>query len=143
MLLWTATSSTGCFSYVPLETGAGGPALGDEIRAHLSQPDRVQLEHVAAENVIQVDGEFINWDDQRLVLSAFWVKANTGLEFRGVGETVVLNRTSIATVEKKKISPVGTAAIAALIAAVAIFGGLALGSGGFGSEGPGPPPPQQ
>ncbi len=77
------------------------------------------------------------------MLSAFWVKANTGLEFRGVGETVVLTRSSIATVEKKKFSPVGTLSITALIVAVGILGGLALGSAGFGSEQRRPPPPQQ
>jgi hypothetical protein len=141
MLAWTAVSSMGCYRYVPLDSGAPPLELGDELRAHLSTPSRVQLEQLAAENVIRVDGEFINSDDDRLVVSAFWLKAGTGLEFKGVGETVALPRTSIAVVEKKKFSAVATAAATAVAVVIGVLAGIAFGTAASGAPGPGPPPP--
>lgn len=143
MLTWTAATSTACYRYVPLQSDAPPLSLGEEVRAYLSEPDRVRLQHVTAENVVRVDGEFVDQDDSRLVLSAFWLKAGTGLEFKGVGETVELKRSSITTVERKKFSAIATAVVSAALVAVAVLGGVALGGGGFGSEPPGTIPPER
>jgi hypothetical protein len=142
VLLAMAPTVTGCHRYVPVEADGVRPETGQRVRAYLKEPDRVRLTHITAENVIQVNGELVEWDNGRVVISAFWLKASTGIEHRAVGETVALQESSLRAVEEKQISVALSAALAAAAVAGVLLIGAAFGSlsgGGEGGNDPGNP----
>ncbi len=141
VLLAMAPAATGCYSYVPLDAAEPRPEIGHQVRAYLNQPDRVRLQHVTAENVIQVNGELVEWDNGRLLLSAFWVKSASGFEYNALGETVSLRDNDLNRVETKKINIPVTVGVVAVAVAGAILLGSAFGTFGSGNEGGGQPPP--
>lgn len=142
-LVGTLVAGSGCYVYVPLKSSTPPPVRGAAVRARLAEPGRFRLTDVTAENVSSVDGEVVEWNADRLVLSAFWVRSNSGLEHKGVGETVVLPRTTIATVERKQISLARSSALAGGIALLAVLANAAFIGGGGVEPPPGPPPPTQ
>jgi hypothetical protein len=140
VLLALAPAATGCHRYVPVETGSARPEPGQQVRAHLNAPDRVRLTHVTAEDVVQINGELVEWDDGRVVLSAFWLKSSSGIEHRAVGETVALREDEIQTLEAKQVSVVLSAAVVVgAVAALVLIGRQFTGTGG--GEDTEPPPP--
>lgn len=136
-------ATAGCFSYAPINGHEPAPRLGTEVRAHLSTPESFQLTNVTANNVVEVDGEVVRWEDERLVLSAWWLRALNGTEHRGIGETVNIPTSSLGTVERKRVSVAKTGALAGFGVLLAVLFNSALTSGAGGGEGPGPPPPPQ
>jgi hypothetical protein len=133
---------SGCFAYAPLNGANPLPAQGSSVRAHLSEPGAFSLSDVTANNVIRVDGEVVQWDPDQLVLSAWWMRSRSGLEHKGVGETVLIPRSDIATLEHKQIAPGRTVAFVAAVVGFVLLIGSQFGGGGA-DEGPGPPPPPQ
>jgi hypothetical protein len=101
------------------------------------------LTHITAENISQVNGEFVEWDDGRVAVSAFWLKASTGLEHKAAGETVVLPESSLQSVEMKEVSVALSAALAAgAVVGVVLVGAAFAASGGGGEGQNGGPNPQ-
>jgi hypothetical protein len=138
--LLLALSASGCFHYVPAPEL---PRQGTPVRAHLDRPLPVELADITANNVTQVQGEFVSADTERLVLSAFAVQTASDVEHFANGATVFLPRDAIQLLEERKLSPVRSA-----LAAVAVVGAGYLiqrglrGSLGGGEGGGGGGPPQ-
>ncbi len=124
-----------CMNYVPASVEQ--VKRPDRVRVRLSVPGTYELMDLTANRVIEIDGEVVRWDDEELVLSAWWLAGEGGLEFRGVGETVVVRREHIGEIERRKVSPVKTAgligagvlATALGVATLASPGGTAGGAG--------------
>jgi hypothetical protein len=101
------------------------------------------LINLTANNVVQVDGEVVRWEEDRLVLSAWWLRGANGIEHRGIGETVNIPRGFLGSVERKQVSVARTGVLVGVIALLAVLAQASLGGGG-GPEGPGGgPPPEQ
>jgi hypothetical protein len=99
-------SLNGCYAYRPtyeLQRRAS------EVRVRLSAPQDFRLIHLTASDVALVDGEVIRMGADSVLLSARWLKARSGYEFPGSGETVGVPRSNVAIIEKKHISPFRTA----------------------------------
>ncbi len=142
-LIGTAPIGSGCFAYATVADCAPFPEQGVRIRAHLSAPDRVRLTNITAENVVRVDGDVIEWERQQLRVSAFWLRSSGGIEHRGVGESVTIERSRIVSLEKKTVSVARTGAFAGLIVALGLIARAAFGGISGGGQPPGPPPPAQ
>ncbi len=143
-LVTMVIQATGCYSYVVVNSGAPLPSTGAEVRAHLTEPGRFRLTNITAENVVRVDGEVVRWGPDQLVLSAFWLRSRGGLEHKGVGETVVIPRTRIATLERKQVSAVRSGGFIGVTILLAALVTAAFGGGGGPGEGPnGGIPPMQ
>lgn len=138
-----ALVTVGCVAYVPVDGTAVAPRLGTEVRAHLSTPQSITLTNVTANNVVEVDGEVVRWEEDRVVLSAWWLRAGNGIEHKGIGETVNIERSSLGNVEKKTVSVVRTGAFVGFVALFAVLAQAALGGGGGPEGSGGGPPPEQ
>lgn len=125
----------GCFAYVPARTE---PAPGSRVRLLLNQPQEIRAGDLTANDVVEVTGEVISADSAAVLLSAFGMRARSGYEFVGTGETARVPRLNIAGVQQNRISPLRTAAIAALaVAAGAVFVSQVQSSRGGGTPGGG------
>lgn len=124
----------GCYAYRPTNELQ---RRASEVRLRLLAPNDFRLTHLTASDVIVVDGEVIRMEGDSVLLSARWLKARSGYEFPGSGETVGVARINVAAVEKKHISPFRTALA---VGGVAVIYGLTsalvrnTGEGGGGRE---------
>ncbi|MGD2217274.1 MAG: hypothetical protein PVJ64_10965 [Gemmatimonadales bacterium] len=117
-----------CHHYVPVSVDR--LERPDRVRVHLSVAGSYELLDLTAADVTQIEGEVVRWDEASLVLSAWWLVARSGLEFRGQGETVVVQREHIAAIEERRISAWKTVALVGGGAAV-----MAIGVGSLGAVG--------
>lgn len=131
----------GCHSYV--RTDVPGLERGDRVRVFLSEPGAFRLGEVTAERVLQLDGEVVGWDEERLVLSAWWARSVSGREYAGEGLTVHVPREQVRDLEIRRLAALETGLVSAggLAAALAIGAAMRSG-GGSGSGGGGGTPPQ-
>lgn len=112
------------------------------MRVELRQPVRLQLSGVAVDNVTGAHGEFVEWAQDTLVLSATWLRAGRA-EYKASGETVTIPRANLGRLERKTVSlprSLGLAGVAVVGSAV-LYG--AMGGGGSSGGGSGPPPIQR
>ncbi len=130
---------TACFGYTPLEQVGPLPKRGAPVRALLKTPASVALMGITVDNVILVEGEFVGWEDSALTLSATWLKAVNGREYKAVGETVVLPGQQLDRVERRVVSRPRSAGLVGLGALMSVLAGAAL-TGGVGGSGPGGTP---
>ena len=132
---------TGCYTYAPARSAPF--ARGMAVRAQLSAPMDFRLTELTANNVVSVTGEVVRQDPDTLVLSAQWLRAQSGYQFPAAGETVTIPADRLADLERRRISVLRSAAI---VAAGALVSGLfvAVLDGGGGGSGTGrrPPNPQ-
>ncbi len=140
VLLAMAPAAAGCYRYTPVEADQPRPEPGQQVRAYLNEPDRVRLTHITAENVIQINGELVEWDNGRVAMSAFWLKSSAGVEHRAVGETVVVQESSIGVFEAKRPSIAASVALTGALVVAAIIVGRAFAAGAGEGEQPGRPP---
>lgn len=142
-LVAMAPAAIGCYRYAPVGAGDPHPEPGVQIRTYLNEPDRVRLTHITAENVVQINGELVEWDDGRVVMSAFWLKSSAGIEHKAVGETVVVREGSLGAIEAKQVSVAASAGLVGAAVVAAILGGRLLAEGASPTKAPGVPPPPQ
>jgi hypothetical protein len=116
------------------------PDQGKEVRAYLDVPGQFELQEITVNNVVRVDGEVIEFDDGQLWLSGFWFVSASGLEHKGVGETVAMNLNSLGSLERKRFSIAKSVGLAGAFALISILLQTS-GSLGGGSEGGGPDKP--
>ena len=140
VLVGVTMVAPGCFTYTAVPPNGALPDRGAPVRAHLLEPQRFPLRDVTAENVVRVDGEIIEWDSERLLLSAYWMRSNSGLAHNGVGETVVLDRSALSKLERKRFSIGKSAALAGAVVLFSVFLNSAFEGGGGGEPPPSPPP---
>ena len=141
VLVAMAPAATGCYRYTPVEADQPRPESGQQVRAYLNEPDRVRLTHITAENVVQINGELIDWDNGRVAMSAFWLKSSVGLEHRAVGETVVVQESSIGRMEAKEPFVAASVALAGALVVTAVIVGRLFAAGSGPADQPGIPPP--
>lgn len=129
---------TGCFSYV---TTHDTPARASRVRVLLAAPTDFRLTDFTANEVVSAEGEMVQGDDHEIVLSVLDLRARSGYEFPGRGETLRIPRSNITTVQVNRISPIRTGLLAGVVALVStVTERLVLGGGGTGSgKGGGPP----
>jgi hypothetical protein len=124
-----------CFSYTPLQNE---PARqGKRLRVQLSTPRDVRLTNVTANEVVTVDGELVRFAPDTATLSVWMLKARSGYEFIGTGETVSLPRRDIAAVEERRLSILRSAAVAAAAGLAIVLIERAIGGSGGGGKEPG------
>jgi hypothetical protein len=129
-------AATGCYSYKPVGADEIRPEPGKQVRVHLNEPDRVRLQHITAEGVVQINGELAEWDNGEVVLSAFWLRSNTGFEHRAQGETVEVDEANIRSLEAKQINvPLSVAMVVGGVAAAVIIGSAFSAGGSGGNDG--------
>jgi hypothetical protein len=133
------SASTGCFSYRPLQPPAPELKRGAELRAELRAPERVRLTDITIENVALVQGEFVQWEPDSLMLSVLWLRAGTGTEHRANGETIVVPLAHVGRLQRKTVSLPRTAGLVgvALLGGTLFYAGMSSGaSGNPGGQGP-------
>ncbi len=93
-------------------------------------------------DVAQVDGELVTMDDSAVVVSATRLVARSGFEHLGEGATVRMPRSSIGSVQVKRLSPARTALFVVGLVALGVGAqaalGASLGSGGNSDGGNAP-----
>lgn len=129
----------GCFSYVP---AAVDPPAPSRVRVLLTRPMDVRLSNVTANNVAVAEGEMVSATRDTLTISALWVRAGTGYEFPGVGETVRIPREQVGRVETRRFSAARSAGLTILSVGLGalLFAGVGklTGSGDGGGGRPNP-----
>ena len=136
-----ALLSAGCFSYVVVDAPGVPLRPGTELRLTLRQPDRFQLTDVAVENVSTVQGEFVEWVADSLVISVLWLASASGMEHKGKGESAVVAGSHIQRLERKAVSGVKTAGLIGVTVLGSALLNVGLTGGVFGSSGGTKPPP--
>ena len=132
---------TGCYTYAPAR---GAPfARGMAVRAQLSTPMDFRLTELTANNVVSVTGEVVRQESDTVVISAQWLRAQSGYQFPAAGETITIPADHLADLERRRISPIRSAAIVAAGAVAGVlFVAVFEGGGGGGGTGRNPPKPQ-
>jgi hypothetical protein len=141
VVLVIATSA--CYTYVPIANGA--PPVGSEFRAVLTSDGSSRLAPVLGGQVAVVEGRMSDANDSAYVVSVSATRNSAQVQTFWTGESVTLPRTSVQTIESRRLNKRKTW----LIAAAGIVGGaltarlfgLGGGAGGSGDGGTGPPPP--
>ncbi len=133
-------SMSGCYTYAPASSAS--LAQGAAVRARLNAPGDFPLTDLTANRVMTVDGEVVRQDADALVLSATWLRSQSGYDFAAAGETVTIPAGTIAAVERRKVSLLRSAgvAMAGLLASALLVrvleGGGSGASGGGGTTNP-------
>ena len=129
----------GCYVSVPLATPS--PEPGARLHVQLTDQGSTDLARYLGPNVVAVDGRLLQGTDSALSLSVSDVAMRSGDQQFWKGEAVTLPKTAIATVQRKKLSAWRSGLIAsALVAGIAVIGGVT--GGNSGSSGRGGPPGQ-
>ena len=64
--------TSGCFRYVPV--GQTRPRPGQEVRVVVSEALEVELNRVTLREAKVFDGPLVRWNQDSLVISAWWVE---------------------------------------------------------------------
>lgn len=133
LIIILVTLCSSCFSYATLQSDP--VRQGKRLRVQLSTPRDIRLTNVTANDVVTVDGELVRFAPDTATLSVWMLKARSGYEFIGTGETVFLPRRDIAAVEERRFSILRSAAVAAAAGLAIVLIERAIGgSGGEGRE---------
>jgi hypothetical protein len=130
----------GCYVNIPMTTSSPDP--GTRLHVQLTDAGSVDLARYLGPNVISIDGRFIQADDSALSVSVNQVSMRSGDEQFWKGETVVLPRSAIAFVQRRKLSTWRSGLLAGVfLAGLAVLGSSTGGNAGGGGEN-GPPNPK-
>ncbi len=116
----------GCFAYAPLRQPSPSPAT--PLRLLLSTPGDYRLTNVTMNDVREVDGELVAMEDTAVIVSALRLVARSGFEHAGEGATLLVPRSSIASIDVQRISPLRTLLFVGGLVALGAVTGAALGS---------------
>lgn len=134
---------TGCYAYSPVERSEAAPRPGESVRIALDRPDAVALRDHTVTYAVRLDGEFFRSDSTGLTISTWWVVASGGAEYKGVGETVTVPWSNVASLERRALSAPRTGLFTAgLVVGALVLGNAVSGVGGTGENGGPPPPPK-
>ncbi len=115
----------GCFSYAPLATPA--PPRAAVLRLTLSTPGDYRLTNITMNDVGVIDGELVAMDDSVVVLSATRLVARSGFEHLGEGATLRVPRSSIGSIQIKRLSRARTALFLGGLVVLGAVTSVALG----------------
>lgn len=127
---------SGCFAYVPVRPDAP-PPKGTPVRVRLATPADYRLTRYTANDVVEVEGEVIQAEQDRLLLSAFGMRSAADFEFFAEGETVAIPSDQLVSFERRKISLIRSGLLVVAVAALGSLVKLALDTAGGGGEGGG------
>ena len=141
LLVVVGVVTSGCFRYVPV--GETRPQPGQEVRIVVSEPLEVELNRVTLREAKLFDGPLVRWNQDSLVVSAWWVESQGGLRQVGEGELVGIPVVDVALVETRELATgksvlVGSAIVAGVLVALDQFFGESI-FGSVGGSGDGPP----
>lgn len=127
-----------CYESVPIELARVQP--GTKIRISLTDAGADSLARYLGPGVETIDGKLISTDDRGVSLSVSQVAMKSGQDQFWKGETVMIPRYSLSTVQARKINKsksllLGGAFVVAL--ASIKLSGVAGGNGGGGGNGSG------
>ncbi|MGH7572203.1 MAG: hypothetical protein ACREMK_10210 [Gemmatimonadota bacterium] len=122
----------GCHKFVPVETGQDLDRT-TYVRASLEEPRSFRLADISPNAIRVVEGEVIGWRGDSLGLSAFLMTGPSG-EFLPRGQTVMIGRGELASLEAKRLDGIRTAAAVGGLVALGSATGIALTSGGSEGE---------
>ena len=128
---------SGCYVTVPVTQSTLQP--GDRVRVQLTEQGADDLARYLGPNVATVDGRLLQNSDGVLALSVTTVATRAGDEQYWKGEQVSIPRTTVATVQGRKLSLWRSGLIGAAVLAGAATIGLVSGSSAGGSSGHPPP----
>jgi hypothetical protein len=133
--------SASCYNYVPISTGA--PPLGSEFRARLTDDGTTRLTPLLGAQVAVVEGRVSDANDSAYVVSVSATTNRAQQQTFWTGESISLPRSSVQTIEARKLDRRKTWLIAAIGVAGGILTARIFGWGGSASGGDGgtPPPP--
>lgn len=126
---------TGCYTYAPVPGMTLG--RGTAVRARLAAPSDFRLTELTANGVVTIDGEVVRQDTGELVVSALWLRSQTGYEFPAAGETVTIPAERLAGIEQKRFSVARSAMVAGAGVLASVLFVAAFGTDGFGGGGGG------
>lgn len=132
VLLLLLPISSGCYGYFP--AGNEFPSPGTRVRLSLSTPQDVRFTEISANDVVSIDGEVVRVGTDTVVVSAFMARSASGYETLGRGESVAILRRNVAAVERSRLSVARSVGLAAIIGALSLAVGAALGAGGEGGD---------
>ncbi len=115
----------GCVSYAPLANP--DPPRAAVLRLTLSTPGDYRLTNVTMNDVGTIDGELVTMDDSVVVVSATRLVARSGFEHLGEGATLRVPRSSIGSIQIKRLSPARTALFLGGLVALGAVTSVALG----------------
>jgi hypothetical protein len=138
MWLLCAVGLGGCFSYADIPP-ASAPPQAAAVRVRLTRPMDFPISDVTVRDVVQLDGEVVEVRDTAMRLSVFGLRSQSGFGQLARGETVVFRRDAVVGLQQKRLSPLRSGLVAALIVAAAFAvkesGVVSVSGGGPGGGG--------
>jgi hypothetical protein len=141
MRVWLSLCSAalllcGCYASVPIEVARAQP--GTKLRIGLTDAGADSLARYLGPGVQTVDGKLLQNSDSGLSLGVTQISMRSGIEQYWKGETVVLPKYSLATVEQRKLSRPRTLLLSgAIIAALTTVKLAGVGGNAGGRTGGG------
>lgn len=131
-----------CYQSVPVELSRVEP--GTKLRVSLTDAGADSLARYLGPGVETIDGKLISTNESGLSMSVSEVSMRSGQDQFWKGETVVIPRSALGTVQARQLNkPKSLLLAGVLIAALASLKLAGVGNGnGGGSHGPPPPPPR-
>jgi hypothetical protein len=127
------TANLGCYSYQP--SPARTVPAGTDARVQLSEPQDVSLSSVTVRDVVQVEGELLEWTNaNEAVLFSKSVQTSSGIGQSTQGELVRVPETNIQLFEAAKPSTGKTVALVAIGAGAVAALLIAIGASGSGGD---------
>ncbi len=131
----------GCYTYAPLTPPTLTPPPGKDLRVQLTLTGGDSLARFVGPNVASIDGRLVLTNEDGLEIGVKQVTMHDGMEQYWKGETVMIPKQYIASIEGRKFSWPKTG----LLAGVVVVSLLALQASGavsgvFGSGGSGGQP---
>ncbi|HEX2189752.1 MAG TPA: hypothetical protein VHG51_12675 [Longimicrobiaceae bacterium] len=130
----------GCLSYAP---AGDAPRRASRVRVTLVSPADFRLTEFTANEVVTAEGEMVRMDEEEVVLSAVELRARSGYEFVGRGETLTIPRSNVARIETQRVSVARSALLAGVVVLVMTLAERVIGLGTGGGDGDGGGPPVQ
>ena len=143
VLLLTAWSLVGCYTYVPVATQSPRIVSGG-VRLVLTPAGSEGLRQLLGANVREVEGVIARSSPDTLVLAVQHTVSRSGERFESSGDTVAVQRRFVESVAVQQYSRKRSVSLAVAIALFLVIGltGIVTGSSGFSGTGqPGSPQP--
>lgn len=136
-----ALLTSGCFSYVPVETAAVSP--GEEVRVYLTRQGLASVEQLNLEEGPIVRGSVVEQDASQLLLRVPVTSVREGFHSVPIGQDVRIPSDAILQMERRVLDRSGTGLLVAGTAAMAAgVVWLIVDSGGGREEDDPPSPPE-
>jgi hypothetical protein len=132
VVLLCALGLGGCFSYAEIPP-ASAPPQAAAVRVRLSRPMDFPIRDITVRDVVELDGEVVEVRDTAMQLSVFALRSQSGYGVPAAGESVHFRRDAVVELSQKRISPLRSGLVAALILAAGFAvkeSGVVSGSGG-------------